>query len=215
MFYESEEFYRSLIAQVKDYAIFVTDPRGVIITWNEGCKNALGYDRDEFIGEHVKMLFTPEAVAAGAADKEFEIAAKEDSASNDRWMTRKGGERFWASGVTMAARDDEGKLIGFTKVLRDLTERKRIEEELLQSQLYMRTLIESLPQLVWTCLAEGECDYLSPQWVRYTGIPEPEQLGYGWLDQLHPEDREPTLEAWKRATEEKSAFDVEYRLRGS
>ena len=62
MFYESEEFYRNLIAQVKDYAIFTTDPRGVITTWNEGCKNVLGYDRDEFIGQHIKMVFTPEAV---------------------------------------------------------------------------------------------------------------------------------------------------------
>src|SRR5262245_13608837 len=154
MFYESEEFYRNLIAQVKDYAIFVTDPHGVIITWNEGCKNALGYDRDEFIGQHVKMLFPPEAVSTGAADKEFELAARDGSASDDRWMMRKEGERFWASGITMATRDDEGKLIGFTKVLRDLTERRLIEEELRRSQLYMRTLIESLPQLIWTCRAD-------------------------------------------------------------
>jgi PAS domain S-box-containing protein len=63
MFYESEEFYRNLIAQMKDYAIFTADPRGVITTWNEGCKNVLGYDRDEFIDQHIKVLFTPEAVA--------------------------------------------------------------------------------------------------------------------------------------------------------
>jgi PAS domain S-box-containing protein len=215
MFYESEEFYRNLIAQLKDYAIFATDPRGVIITWNEGCENALGYDRDEFIGQHVKMLFPPEAVATGAADKEFKIAVEKGSASNDRWMMRKDGERFWASGITTAVRDDEGKLTGFVKVLRDLTDRRLIEEELRRSQLYMRTLIESLPQLIWTCRADGECDYLSPQWALYTGIPESEQLGYGWLNQLHPDDREPTREAWKRATEGKSAFDTEYRIRAA
>ena len=93
MFYESKEFYRNLIAQVKDYAIFATDPRGVITTWNEGCKNVLGYDRDEFISQHIKMLSTPESLASGAADKEIEIAIKEGSASDDRWMMRKGDRK--------------------------------------------------------------------------------------------------------------------------
>ncbi|HEX5085392.1 MAG TPA: PAS domain S-box protein, partial [Blastocatellia bacterium] len=214
MFSESEEFYRNLIAQVKDYAIFATDPRGVIETWNEGCANVLGYDRDEFIGQHVNILFTPESVAAGAADKEIQIAAKEGSASDDRWMMRKDGSRFWASGITTAAHDDAGNLTGFIKVMRDLTERRRIEEELRKSQLYLRTMIESLPQLVWTCRPGGECDYLSPQWVRCTGIPESEQLGYGWLEQVHPDDRRQTLDHWNRAVKEKTLFDMEYRIRG-
>jgi PAS domain S-box-containing protein len=214
MFYESEEFYRNLIAQVKDYAIFTTDSRGVIATWNEGCKNVLGYDRDEFIGQHIKMLFTTEGVASGSADKEMEIAADKGSASDDRWMMRKGGERFWCSGITTAARDEAGKLTGFTKVMRDLTKQKRIEEQLRQSQSSLTLLIESLPQLVWTCRPDGECDYLSPQWVGYTGIPESEQLSLGWLNQLHPDDRETTVAAWNRAVKEGGVFDVEFRLRG-
>jgi len=214
MFYESEEFYRNLIAQVKDYAIFAIDPRGVITTWNEGCKNVLGYDRDEFIGQHIKMLFTPESLASGAADKEIEIATKEGSASDDRWMMRKSGERFWASGITTATLDEAGNLTSFIKVMRDLTERKRLEEQLRQSQSYLRLLIESLPQLVWTCRPDGECDYLGPQWTSYTGVPESEQLGYGWLNQLHPEDREPTRAAWNKVVEGVGAFDVEYRIRG-
>ena len=215
MFYESEEFYSNLIAQVKDYAIFTTDPRGVITTWNEGCKNVLGYDRDEFIGQHIKMLFTSESLASGAADIEIESATEKDSASDDRWMMRKGGERFWASGITTATRDETGNLTGFIKVMRDLTERKRLEEQLRQSQTYLRVLIDSLPQLVWTCRPNGECDYLGPQWTSYTGVPESEQLGFGWLNQLHPDDREPTRAAWNHAVEGVGAFDVEYRIRGA
>jgi PAS domain S-box-containing protein len=215
MIYESEQFYRNLIAQVKDYAIFSADLRGVITTWNEGCKYVLGYDRDEFVGQHIKILFTPESLASGAADKEMEIATERGSVSNDRWMIRKGGERFWVSGITTATRDEAGNLSGFIKVMRDLTQRKRLEEQLRQNELYLSLLIESLPQLVWTCRADGECDYLSPQWVRYTGIPEPEQLGFGWLDQLHPNDREPTISAWNRAVKEKIAFEAEFRIRGA
>src|SRR5215813_2479464 len=215
MFRESEEFYHNLIAQVKDYAIFTTDPRGVITTWNEGCKNVLGYDRDEFVGQHITIVFPPEAVASGAADKEMEIAAEKGSAIDDRWLMRKGGERFWGSGITTGVRNEDGNLVGFTKVLRDLTERKQFEERLHQSQMFFRMLAESLPQLVWTCRGDGECDYLSPQWVRYTGIPESEQLGYGWLNQLHPNDREATIGAWNRAVKEKSPFDAEFRIRGT
>jgi PAS domain S-box-containing protein len=215
MFYESEEFYRNLIAQVKDYAIFTTDPRGVITTWNEGCKNVLGYDRQEFIGQHIKILFTPDAAASGSADKEMEIAVKEGSASDDRWMMRKDGERFWASGITTAVRDEDGNLTGFIKVMRDLTERKQLEEELRQSRTYLGLLIEGLPQLIWTFGPDGECDYLSPQWVRYAGVPESEQLGVGWLNQLHPNDRESTIAAWNRAVKEKIDFDAEFRIRGA
>jgi len=115
MFYESGEFYRNLIAQVKDYAIFTTDPRGVITTWNEGCKTVLGYDRDEFIGRRIKIVFPPEGVALDAPDKQMEVAAEKGPASDDRWMMRKGGERFWASGVTTAVRDEAGNLMGFIK----------------------------------------------------------------------------------------------------
>jgi PAS domain S-box-containing protein len=215
MFYESEDFYRSLIAQVKDYAIFTTDTRGVITTWNEGCKNVLGYDRDEFIGRHINMLFTPEGMALDAPNKEIGIATEKGSASDDRWMMRKSGERFWASGITTATRDEAGSLTGFIKVMRDLTERKRLEEQLRQGQLYMRLLIESLPQLVWTCRPDGECDYLSPQWTSYTGVPESAQLGFRWLNQLHHYDREPTRAAWNRAVVGGETFDVEYRIRGA
>src|SRR5262245_29698729 len=215
MFRESEEFYRNLIAQVKDYAIFTTDPRGIVTTWNEGCKNVLGYDRDEFIGQHIALIFPPEAVDSGAFDKEMEIAAKKGSASDDRWLMRKSGERFWASGITTGVRNEAGNLVGFTKVLRDLTERKQYEERLHESQLFFRMLAESLPQLVWTCRGDGEADYLSPQWVGYTGVPESEQFGYGWLNQLHPDDREQAIADWKRTVKANDVFDVEFRIRGA
>src|SRR5262245_10349815 len=99
--------------------------------------------------------------------------------------------------------------------MRHLTYRKRLEEQLRQSQSYLRLLTESLPQLVWSCRPDGECDYLSPQWVRYTGISESEQLGFGWLNQLHPNDREPTITAWNRAVTENGVLDVEFRIRGA
>jgi PAS domain S-box-containing protein len=82
-----------------------------------------------------------------------------------------------------------------------------------RSERHFRALAESLPQFVWTCEGDGPCDYLSPQWVAYTGIPEAEQLGSAWLNQLHPDDRPQTIAAWNLAASEGAVFDVEFRIR--
>jgi PAS domain S-box-containing protein len=95
----------------------------------------------------------------------------------------------------------------------EVAERTRTEQSLRESELRLRTLAESLPQLVWTCNPDGWCDYLSPQWLEYTGRPESEQIGFGWAEQLHPDDRERAQAAWTAATERGDYFDVEFRIR--
>ena len=87
------------------------------------------------------------------------------------------------------------------------------EARLEHSERHFRALAESLPQLVWTCAGSGPCDYLSPQWVEYTGIPEPEQLGSGWLEQIHPDDRARTAAQWSEAAAAGGTFDTEFRIR--
>ena len=94
----------------------------------------------------------------------------------------------------------------------ETTVHKRTEEALRESERRFREVVESLPQLVWTCRADGPCDYLSPQWVRYTGIPEAPQLGYGWLEQLHPEDRDRTVAAWRATAALGETFAIEFRI---
>jgi len=104
---------------------------------------------------------------------------------------------------TTVSRDELSKEIGI---------RKRAEETLRESEARFRQLSESMPQLVWTCRADGPCDYLSPQWVKYTGIPESEQLGLRWLNQLHPDDRDRTIATWNAAVGAGTFFDVEFRI---
>lgn len=96
---------------------------------------------------------------------------------------------------------------------RDVTKRMQAEGALRESESRFRQLSDSLPQLVWTCLPDGPCDHQSEQWLRYTGIPAQQQLGFGWLEQLHPEDREPTVTAWNAAVAANSDFQVEFRIR--
>jgi PAS domain S-box-containing protein len=102
---------------------------------------------------------------------------------------------------------------GLVNTAWETTAHKRTEEALRESERRFREVVESLPQLVWTCRADGPCDYLSPQWVRYTGIPKAPQLGYGWLEQLHPEDRDRTIAAWRATAALGEAFAIEFRIR--
>lgn len=93
--------------------------------------------------------------------------------------------------------------------------RRLAEEKLRESESRFRQLTESLPLLVWACDPEGQCVYLSRQWIAYTGIPEEEQLGSGWLSQLHPDDQDRTMKAWTQAVKKDTNFDIEYRIRRS
>jgi PAS domain S-box-containing protein len=130
---ESEERYRTLVEQVKDYAIFRTDTKGQPTTWNEGVKRVLGFEQDEFLDRDITpLIFTPKDVRNGIPQKELDEAEAKGSASGDRWMQRKDGTRFFAFGVTNALRDKKGRLLGFTKLMRDQTERKRLEDQLRQ-----------------------------------------------------------------------------------
>jgi PAS domain S-box-containing protein len=129
----ADEQFKVLVASVVDYAIFRTDPAGRATTWNEGVLRVLGYKESEFVGLDVGRLFPPQDREAGVPGRELLTAADRGSASDDRWMVRKNGGRFFASGTTSAVRDDGGRLLGFTKVMRDVTDRKRAQEALLEA----------------------------------------------------------------------------------
>ncbi len=116
--------------------------------------------------------------------------------------------------TTIPFQDENGEWL-VAEVNVDITERKKADELARDSERRFRQLTESLPQLVWTCLPEGPCDYLSRQWIEYTGIPEAEQLGYGWIQQLHPDDRKRVITAWDKAVKKGVKFDIEFRIRNS
>jgi PAS domain S-box-containing protein len=117
------------VDNLTDHAAFLLDREGRIASWNVGARRVFGYDDAEILGRHGAELFTPEDRAAGEHARELAAAAADGRASDDRWQMRKGGERFWVSGVTSAVRDAAGNLRGFTKVCRDLTEQKRLIEQ--------------------------------------------------------------------------------------
>jgi len=143
---QTEEAWQLLMESVKDFAIILLDPDGRIASWNEGAVRMLGYAADEMIGRPLDQLFVPEDRARGLPADELKSAAAAGHSSDDNWLQRKDGVRFWASGVTTPLRGPDGALAGFAKVVRDLTERKLAEESLrkanetLEERVRSRTL---------------------------------------------------------------------------
>jgi PAS domain S-box-containing protein len=124
-----DEAFRLLVESVKDYAIFMLDPAGVVTTWNRGAERLKGYRPVEIIGKHFSTFYPDDEVAAGKPDRELEIASAEGRYEEEGWRVRKDGSLFWASVIITAVYDQDATLRGFAKVTRDLTERRRAEQE--------------------------------------------------------------------------------------
>ncbi len=126
----SGERFRLFVDAIRDYAIFMLDHEGRVTTWNAGAERLKGYRVEEILGQHFSRFYPPEDVAAGKPAAWLEVAAREGRVEAEGWRVRKDGSRFWANVVITAIRDEAGRLVGFGKVTRDLTERRRVEAEL-------------------------------------------------------------------------------------
>ena len=135
-----------IVAGVKDYAVFTLDVAGHVTSWNSGAENIQGYLADEIIGKHFSRFHTSEAIARNWPGEELKIAAGQGRFEEEGWRIRKDGSRFWADVVTTALRDSSGRLTGFLKITRDLTERRRHEQTLRESEERFRLLVNSVKE---------------------------------------------------------------------
>ncbi|MFL6414878.1 MAG: sensor histidine kinase [Bryobacteraceae bacterium] len=119
--------------QLSEYAFFLMDLNGVIQTWNAGVERLFGYSRDEWIGQHASIIFTPSDKAMDLCEAELGIAQEKGKSSDIRWHRKKDGTELFAHGVIETVRDDFGGLLGFTKIVSDETERKRLQDSLIQA----------------------------------------------------------------------------------
>jgi PAS domain S-box-containing protein len=130
----SEERFRLLVEGVKDYAIFMLNPAGQVTSWNQGAERIKGYRTEEIIGHHFSIFYRDEDVAAGEPARALSTAQEQGRFEAEGWRRRKDGSLFWANVVITALRDERDRLRGFAKVTRDITERKRIQDQLLESE---------------------------------------------------------------------------------
>ena len=169
----SEERFRMLVEGVQDYAIFILDPEGRVVTWNEGAQRIKGYRAEEILGQQFSRFYEQEDIERGKPGQELREAEAKGRSTVEGWRVRKDGSRYWAEVMTTPIREREGKLIGFAKIIRDLTERKRFERDLQHERDRLRLLLDlnnriasnlDLHQLFQALLAElkqiMECEFV-------------------------------------------------------
>lgn len=206
---QNQERQTLVLDAIVDYAIFTIDVDGIVTSWNEGARRVLGWG-DEMVGRPVDAIHTPEDRAAGAPQAEMRQAAGSGRAESQRWHMRRDGTRFWGSGLLMPLTADGRR--GFVKVLRDRTGQRRAADALMRSEARFRSLSEAIPQLVWTAVGEGCWTWGSRQWVAYTGQADAASHGLGWLERVHPDDRDAFRAAWRTA-QESGRLELDHRLR--
>jgi len=202
----TDDIYRKAIEDIRDYAIFMTDPDGLITNWNVGAEHILGYSEEEIIGKDVAKLFTPEDRAKDIPQKELSTAALVGRAEDERWHIRRDGSRFWASGVVTPVRDHKGKLIRFSKVMRDMTERNRLTEE------RDRFFALSMDMLTIVNL-DGRFQRVNPAFQTVLGFSEEELLTMSLFELVHPDDRPKTVNEYEKLAAGEPTKSMDNRLR--
>src|SRR5918912_1937452 len=144
-----EQRFRRLIEAVTDYAIYMLDPNGIVTSWNAGAQRFKGYMPDEIIGQHFSRFYTDEDRQTDLPSRALKTAAREGRFEQEGWRVRKDGTRFWAHVIIDPIRDEQGTLIGFAKVTRDITERKQAQEalEATRTALFQAQKMETVGQL--------------------------------------------------------------------
>jgi PAS domain S-box-containing protein len=146
---ESEERFRLLVDGITDYAIFRLTPTGDVASWNQGAERIKGYKQDEIIGQHFSCFYPPEDLASGFPEHELQTALSAGHCEEEGWRVRKDGSRFWANVVITPLKDENGTLRGFSKITRDITDRKAAEERLHESEERHRMLFDNNPHPTW------------------------------------------------------------------
>jgi PAS domain S-box-containing protein len=176
--------YQTLIAGMRDYAIFVLSPEGIIESWNLGARLIKGYTAEEVIGKHFSMFYPRDAIERQWPERELRMASADGRFEDEGWRLRKDGSRFWANVIITALRQEDGRLIGYSKITRDLTIRRNNEEKLRQSEERLRLLIEGVQDYALYMLDnEGLVSSWNSGAQRIYGYSAPEVLGrhFSWL----------------------------------
>ncbi|MEJ7934675.1 PAS domain S-box protein [Sphingobium sp. AN558] len=179
-----------LVQSVTDYAIYMLDPTGIVVSWNAGARRFKGYEADEIIGQHFSRFYSPDDLAAGIPAIALRTAETENRFEAEGWRVRKDGTRFWANVVIDPIRDSQGTLIGFAKITRDLSERREAEEALRSSEERFRLLVQSVTDYaIYMLDPVGTITSWNAGAERFKGYKTEEILGQNFSRFYSEEDR--------------------------
>jgi PAS domain S-box-containing protein len=190
---------------------YVKDLDGRYLFVNQSFLELFGVTQSQAVGRTDVDLFGAE-IGERFRSMDRRVLQANAALTEEEFVQLESGRRTYLS-VKCPLWDEAGTAYGVFGLSTEITERKRIEDELLESRRHYQALAESLPHLVWTCRADGYCDYLSRQWQEYTGRPAEAQLGDGWTDAIHPDDRARVEREWRLAVQRGDLYDEEFRLR--
>ena len=204
-----------LLDNLEDFALWMMDTAGTIVTWTPGVERVLGYTENEFLSQSSALIFTPEDQENGSPEQELALAALDGRAEDVRWHLRKDGTRFWANGQMIALRDDDGELRGFAKILRDDTRRKQIEDDLNQTRQQLQTALDVGRIGTWAWNIQAGRVHADSNLARFFGVSDEDANGGRvelYLEGLHPDDALRVGTALSEAIRTGDVFSDEYRL---
>jgi PAS domain S-box-containing protein len=201
----------SAIIDSSDDAIISKDLNGIVTSWNKSAERLFGYTAAEMVGQPITIL-----IPIDRQDEEPKILSRLRRGERvDHFQTirkRKDGSLLDISLTISPVRDMHGKIVGASKIARDITQQKRAEEALLASEARFRQLANAMPQMVWTASPAGDLDYVSERATRYFDAPPESLLGAGWLRWVHPDDQELAASRWKRSLDTGELYEIAFRL---
>lgn len=212
---EAERF-KLLVSEIKDYAIFMLDPDGHVMSWNAGAERFKGYTASEIIGQHFSVFMAAEDQFNGIPQKALDIASKEGVFESEGWRVRKDGSQFWAHVVIDAIRNPSGELVGFAKITRDITDKKKTAEALRESEEKFRLLVQGVTDYaIYMLSPEGIITNWNPGAERLKGYTENEIIGSHFSRFYIPEDiaRELPARALKVAAQQGRFENEGWRVR--
>ena len=190
----SEGRFRMLVEAITDYAIYMLDPDGTVTSWNPGAKRFKGYDESEIIGENFSRFYTEEDRKSGLPQRALETAKREGKFEQEGWRVRKDGTKFWAYVVIDPIRDGAGRLVGYAKITRDLTERRKAEANLRENQQQFRLLVQGVTDYaIYLLSPEGYVSSWNPGAQRIKGYAPEEIIGQHFSRFYTEEDRQAGL----------------------
>ncbi len=202
----------SAIVDSSDDAIVSKDLNGIITSWNKGAQRVFGYTAEEAIGQPVASLLIP----PDRQEEEPRILSRLRRGERvDHFETkrrRKDGTLLDISLTISPVKDPWGRIVGASKIARDITETKRFESILVASESRFRQLADAMPQIVWTARADGHVDYYNSRWYEFTGYGPDTSKDASWETIMHPDDLEPWRETWQKSVTSGEPYNLEYRL---
>ena len=208
---EKARAYLAAIVESSDDAIVSKNLDGIVTSWNRGAETLFGYRADEVVGRPIHLLFPPDRLRE--EDMILGRIRRGDRIANYETVRRcKDGREIEVSLTISPVRDSSGRIVGASKIARDISARKRGQAALMHSEQRYRGLTDAIAAVVWTTDSRGQVADM-PQWRALTGQTFEEVRGFGWLDAIHPDDRALTREVWVRAVKLRTPCDTEYRVR--